>query len=322
MGHLRSRRNRLKTFIQITEVWVPNRNRDALEFHSGLYGPHQSFRLASERMHFGIDEGLPGKAWASRHPIVLKDLQHSYFLRSRQAQEAGLSCAIALPVFAGEHLLAVLVMFCAQDDESAGAVEVWHNAEDKGLELTLEDGYYGILDGFEFAARHTRFPRASGLPGIVWDSNLPLIVSDLGHNKRFLRRDDARTAGLCTGLGLPSPYLPGHTYVVSFLSALGTPIARRFEIWVPSQEHGGLRLHSAHCDNDRQLPERLGDITIERGLGALGRAWFTGIPTITEHLDEDRSPNARAAADFGLTSMVSIPILNDGTTSAVVGLYL
>ena len=33
-------------------------------------------------MCFGYDEGLPGKAWAARHPILLKDLQQPYFRRA------------------------------------------------------------------------------------------------------------------------------------------------------------------------------------------------------------------------------------------------
>lgn len=312
----------MKTFIQITEVWVPNRTRDTLEFHSGLYGPHRRFGQASERMAFGYDEGLPGKAWAARHPVVLKDLQHSYFRRAALAKDAGLSCGVALPIFAGEHLLAVLVMFCAQDAEAVGALEVWHNDTTMGPELALDDGYYGMLDGFEFASRHTRFPRGSGLPGLVWASGLPVLIPDLGQSKRFLRRDEARNRGLCTGLGLPSPYLPGQTWVLTFLSALGTPIARRFEIWVPDADTRTLHFQAGHCDQDPHLAAHSEALVLECGMGCLGRAYASGVPALSESLAEDSAPNARAAAALGLGSMIAVPLLDQGRTTAIVGLYL
>ena len=64
----------MKTFIRACEIWVPSRERTMLEFHRGLYNGQQSFQLASEKLCFDYDEGLPGKAWAARHAIILKDL--------------------------------------------------------------------------------------------------------------------------------------------------------------------------------------------------------------------------------------------------------
>jgi hypothetical protein len=34
----------MKTFIRVTEVWGPARNRTQLEFADGLYGPLKAFR--------------------------------------------------------------------------------------------------------------------------------------------------------------------------------------------------------------------------------------------------------------------------------------
>jgi hypothetical protein len=133
----------MNTFVRVCEIWVPSKYRTELEFHSGLYGELQQFRVASERMCFGYDEGLPGKAWAERHPIVLKDLQHSYFKRAEAARQAGLTCGIAIPVFAGDYLLAVVVLYCGDDEEYFGAIELWHAAG--GGDLALVDGYYAEL---------------------------------------------------------------------------------------------------------------------------------------------------------------------------------
>ena len=52
----------MKTFIKVTEIWVPNKQRTQLEFGSGLYGGLVEFKLASEQQQFSYNEGLPGKA--------------------------------------------------------------------------------------------------------------------------------------------------------------------------------------------------------------------------------------------------------------------
>ncbi|MCP5365857.1 MAG: GAF domain-containing protein, partial [Hyphomicrobiales bacterium] len=115
-----------QTFIRAIEIWVPCKNRRRLELGAGLYGPLSEFETASHAISFGFDEGLPGKAWAAGHPIVLKNLTGSYFKRGEVAQAAGLTCGVALPIFAGSFLLAVIVLFCGDDRNHVGAIELWH----------------------------------------------------------------------------------------------------------------------------------------------------------------------------------------------------
>ncbi|WP_245318451.1 hypothetical protein [Bradyrhizobium sp. DOA1] len=44
----------------------------------GLYGEGLSaFKAVSEDLRFGYDEGLPGKAWASGHPVILTKFANS-----------------------------------------------------------------------------------------------------------------------------------------------------------------------------------------------------------------------------------------------------
>ena len=89
----------MKTFIKVTEIWVPNKQRTQLEFGSGLYGGLVEFKAASEQQQFAYNEGLPGKAWAEGRPLVLKEFEQSYFKRTAAAKEAGLTCGIAIPIF-------------------------------------------------------------------------------------------------------------------------------------------------------------------------------------------------------------------------------
>jgi hypothetical protein len=42
----------MQTFIRVTEIWLPSRDRSRLEFGDGLYGPLSEFRAVSERTGF------------------------------------------------------------------------------------------------------------------------------------------------------------------------------------------------------------------------------------------------------------------------------
>jgi hypothetical protein len=116
--------HRVKTFIRTAEIWVLSKDRTQLVFGGGLYGPLDAFGTGSETLRFEFDEGLPGKAWAAGHPVILKDFTASGFERAAAAKAAGLTCAVALPVFAGELLMAVVVFFCGDDDTHVGALEL------------------------------------------------------------------------------------------------------------------------------------------------------------------------------------------------------
>lgn len=305
----------VKTFIQVSEVWVPQDGR--LVLGEGDYGALDDFAAASRRESFAKGEGLPGKAWAEARPVVLKGFDGSYFKRTEAAAKAGLTSAVAVPVFAGEELKAVLVVLCSDDAERTGALEVWHEAE--GL-LMLEDGYYGAAKHFEWVSQHTHFPRGQGLPGGVWAASAPMLMRDLGSGYRFIRSDSAAKAGLTTGLGLPVPVPGGETYVLTLLSAKGTPIARRFEIWDARAARNGsakeARLVDGICAREGALwdPDNAGN---ERRAtawhGAVGRVLGSGVP-----LALGGKPGLAA----GYESMVALPIHQGSELAFIVAWYL
>lgn len=303
----------MDTFIQFCEVWVPSRDRRLLEFHAAVAGPHAAFRAASERLCFGQGEGLPGRAWELRRPIVLEDLQNSYFRRAAAARRAGFSCGVAIPIFAGDFLLAVVCFYCGGEGR-VGAIELWHNETARSPDMGLVEGHYGILDSFERVARRTLFRRGFGLPGTIWESGMPELFSNLWDSERFLRRDDARRVGLTKGLGLPSVAIPGHTWVLTLLSAMGTPIARRFEIWVPVADGTGLKLSAIDCTVDPQAANAmLAGARLGPGEGPVGTAWVTGIPEAIEPAGD--------GATGGLAAVLALPFVESGHCKAVVALY-
>ncbi|MCB1960214.1 MAG: GAF domain-containing protein [Rhodocyclaceae bacterium] len=309
------------TFIRVVEIWTPSKDGSLLEFQDGLYGGLESFRLVSEKTFFGFEEGLPGRAWAERRPVILKDLQNSYFVRREAAAKAGLTCGVAIPIFAGDVLVSVVVLFCGDDESHVGAIELWHNDPDTSLEMSLVDGYFGHAEGFEWISKHTSFRPGFGLPGLVWQGGEPVVMGDLGYSKRFLRAKEALEVGINKGLGLPSPYRPGHSYVMTFLSALNTPIAHRFEIWAPDEAHETLVFKSGDCDRTPGFNENHRVSRIQKGQGALGRVLLTCRPQIGQRLSEASDPGALSAKNAGLDAVVALPVLQAGRLSSVVALY-
>lgn len=271
------------TFIRAVEVWVPDRDGLLLEFGGGCYGAARRFGAQSASMCFGRGEGLPGRAWDEGRPIVLPRLDEaSGFRRTALAQADGLTSGIAMPVFAGDTLKAVLLVFCGDDEHSAGAIELWHNDPAVSREMTLADGCYGRTgEAFEFISRRTSFGKGTGLPGLAWQSRLPVFMPDLGKGSRFLRADSAQKVGINRGFAFPCAARGDGTWVLAFLSALATPIARRLEIW--SVEGGALYLAEGCCETDGVLAAGARPaLTADDEL--IGRVAVDGVPRASDPL--------------------------------------
>lgn len=304
----------MKTFIKVTEIWIPDKDRTQLVFSSGLYGALTDFKAASEQEHFAYDEGLPGKAWAAGHPIVLTKFEHSYFKRTSAAQKAGLTCGIALPIFSGDFLLAVVVFLCGDDEEQAGAIEVWSNDQAKDQTLHLIDGYFGALEHFEAVSRQAFFSKGQGIPGLAWETGMPVLVEDIGKANEFIRSSDAQQAGITTALGIPVVNNCGQCYVMTFLSAKATPIAKRIQIWAFDPQGQQLVCQQGYSKTNNNLAEIFETITVNKGVGALGRVWLTGMPLITGNI-EDSEYNLELDS---ISSMLAIPVIDQGRLKAIV----
>lgn len=308
----------MKTFIKVIEIWTPDSERKQLNLADSYYGDYADFNQQSQQVTFAYNEGLPGTAWAQSSPIVITDLEHSFFMRKEAAKASGITCAIALPVFAGQFLLSVIVLLCGDEDELAGAIEIWGKNPDRPDELHLVDGYYGSLQKFEWISRRISFQKGTGLPGTIWDYHIPQIVSDLSSSSTFLRASNAQAEGITTAFGIPLIYDKQHEYVLTFLSARGSPIARRFEIWLPDRDHQFLSLYTGHSE----IPNDVFSYKeIKKGEGLIGQTWLTGCPAISHNPAED-SHIPKGASSHDLKARVAIPVIEDGALTGVVAFTL
>ncbi len=266
-----------QSFIQASEVWLPDDSGQWLVLGGGFYGAHKGFGGMSSGQGFAPGEGLPGRVWAEGRPVFVADMAGAGLPRSAAAERAGLTVAAAVPVFAGAALKGVLVLLCGEDEERAGAVEIWRG---EGDVMSLDGGFYGAAHAFAEVSRATTFQRGQGLPGGVWAAEAPMLMRDLGRHSAFVRSDAARTAGLTTGLGMPVPTPTGAAYALTLLSARATPIARRFELWDVTGGRGGrppvATLADGLCELEGPLWGR--DRQLQAWQGAVGRAMASGAP--------------------------------------------
>ena len=306
----------VSSFIRATELWLPNADGTLLDFAGGLYGPQSRMARVSANMCFGRGEGLPGRAWDDGVPVVLHELSGSYFRRTEAALADGLTCGIALPIFVGDQVQAVMVFFCGDDEAHAGAIEVWHNDPRTSKDLTLADGHYGrTSDTFEFISRRTSFRAGTGLPGLAWQQRAPVFWPDLGRGGGFLRADSAVKVGINRGLALPCATRGPDHHVLAFLSALGTPIAPRLEIWRPDAAGRALLLQTGFCESNGLLGG--GSVRVEPGQGFLGRCWQQLKPQLSTDLAAEPGSAAGVA---GLSRAAVLPVLNQGQFVAAVAL--
>lgn len=118
-----------------------------------------------------------------------------------------MTCDVALPVFAGEFLTAVMVLFCGDEkplapSNSSTTIRKSLTKWDVSTVTMAPPTCSNLIQG-------TRsFPRGFGLPGRTWKAGMPLIIKDLHNSKRFLRWEEASEIGMSCGVGVPYKTLP------------------------------------------------------------------------------------------------------------------
>ncbi len=304
------------SFIKAAEIWLPDG--DVLKSGGGNYGALDAFAKTSAQTVFAHGEGLPGKAWAEGRPVVLKEFDGSYFLRAQAATEAGLTCAVAIPVFSETTLKAVAVVFCGDADEQLGAIELWAEAGDR---LRLDAGYYGAAQAFEEVSQTVAFAPGQGLPGGVWSAEMPVLMRAIGSHHGFVRGQSASEAGLKTGLGIPVPSPDDRTWIVTLLSGSQTPLARRFEIWDARPERVGPRraamLIDGICEREGPLwPKQnppVDIVTVGAWQGPVGQVLGSGLPPIVGN---------GTGLPAGYRSMVALPVYRGEDLAFITAWYL
>jgi hypothetical protein len=156
-------------------------------------------------------------------------------------------------------------------------------------------------------------PKGQGLAGLAWESGMPVLIDDISKADTFIRGSDAQQAGISMGIGIPVSDNPGLPYIMTFLSAKATPIAKRIQIWIPDQQGKQLICQQGYSKSSNNLAKIFETMTVNKGVGALGRVWLTGMPIITGDHEPDYNPELDS-----LSSMLAIPVIEKGRLKAIV----
>jgi len=307
----------MKAFMQVAEVWKPRGEKMAL--YSGAYGHHTEFGQVSESTQFALGEGLPGSVWSSQKPQVWDSLEEGNFVRLPAARRAGLEAGVGIPIAAGgrAETNAVVVLLCGSRAQTGGCIERWDVHPETG-DLLHAGGYYGNLEKFAAMSPRMRFPRGHGLPGVTLERGIPTIEADTRHSGSFVRAEVARESGIEAGVGIPI-YRGGKIeHVVVLLSSASTPLARAFEVWVPSHSDTLKLDQSFYTEGLEAFAEQSKSTTAKVGKGLAGRAFRTELPHVLNGLSSPPFVRHQAAEQAGLTVGIAIPVSNGASVVAVV----
>jgi len=120
---------------------------------------------------------------------------------------------------------------------------------------------------------------------------------------------------------VPCPVPGDATYVLAFLSALGTPIARRFEVWKPDAKREHLHLEDGFCEQGGRIVSAPRHLALGRGQGTIGQVLVTGVPGLSDAAGAEPNGWGDAAAELGLASLLVMPIVERGRLVAAAAWY-
>ncbi len=307
-------------FIKAIEIWQPANDSQSLELADCYYEKADEFGATSKNLQFRYNEDLVGRAWAEGRPLICQDLKAEFFSRWDVAQGANFSCVVAVPIFAVDSIKSVLLLFCGGSEEQGGAIEIWHKPHGSN-EIGCADGYFRTDEQFIEDTQKVKFMRGFGIAGIVWGTQLPFIMTNLGRNKRFVRSASALRNGLVRGIGMPcGRKTDDETWVLTLLSSVKSPIAGRFEYWIPQEE--GLMFSNGVCAYETGLSDAYRDLTLSLNEGTMVDVWKRGIPALSTNLADEPEAIAVSTRSAGLSMKVALPVFWGEQVSAVAAWYL
>lgn len=135
LGRLRGLKNLLSHALKeinlvtqcvASEVWLSSRDGTRLNLiakrHQGKEGKH-FFQEENTLVHFELNQGLPGKVWASQKITTWDSIaEHLDFARANAAGNAGIRSAIGIPLFNGKEFIGCFTLFFKEPKEQLAEI--------------------------------------------------------------------------------------------------------------------------------------------------------------------------------------------------------
>jgi hypothetical protein len=268
-------------------------------------------------MVFPRGEGLPGRVWEEKQPLVLNHFRGGASLnRADAAARAGLGAGLGFPIYRANQCVAVCTLLFSSVHPRSGVIEVWSQRGSQNT-LSLATGYYGRLDGFRRQSATMKFPLGTGLPGRVLETHSPILLDNLSCPETFSRITGAESFGLRSGLGLPI-VSPLGTSAIVMLAGQAAPLASTIEIWTPAPDGQSLTLGSVSYHEQGASASTHRKTSCRKGEGLPGLVWEGEAPLVIGQPQRSapqlRSGPAPNDSDVG----IGIPVIDGERVVAVV----
>jgi hypothetical protein len=180
-----------------------------------------------------------------------------------------------------------------------------------GVFLRCAAGSYVGHEEFGDKSGDVAFAKGEGLPGRVWTSRQPEILTTLGAPSDFVRAKAAAATGLSAGVGLPILRGEHVAAVLTFLSAQSDKPTGMMEVWSPNADSSALTWRSGFYGALQDAQSESVATRFKLGEGLPGRAWKTRLPELvtTLSLVSDNFVRHKVAKAAGLTTGIAIPIM-------------
>jgi signal transduction histidine kinase/DNA-binding response OmpR family regulator len=271
----------------LTKPFQPEILKSKVRFFTKLFRQNQEIKRQArllEEANIALDQANSDlEARVQARTVELKaanellgaELEARKESEARLALEHSITRTVAYASSLEEAAPMILRSFC--ENIGAGASALWL-LNDSGTELRCAyvqttDDTDAVTD-FKNATLGLTFARGVGLPGLVWESNEPVLLAEAYRGKRYPRERQAKAAGFTSAIAFPikigdeffgaiefftASVIPNDEHVVNMLEAIGSEIGQFVQRKQIEAEREGLLLREKTLRQQAERASRLKD---------------------------------------------------------------
>jgi hypothetical protein len=190
--------------VGIVELWHNDPDKSfEMRLVEGYFANAETFAFNARHTRFPRGYGLPGRAWKSRAPLIVKDLTNAKaLLRWEQAVQIGINRGLGIPytpASAPGHTFALSIL-SARDTPIARRLEIW--VPNEGRDALIF--HSGDCDHTDLAGAYAqaRIGKGEGMVGQAWQTGIPVLRDTVAGDGSAAGRS-ATAAGLDATMALP-----------------------------------------------------------------------------------------------------------------------
>lgn len=294
------------------EIWEPESDTHALGLAQSCYRDAAGFEKVSAGIKFCRGEGLPGRIWQKQTPMFMRELIKTEFLRTAEANIAGMTTALGFPIFCDEQVQSVVLLLLETRRDSKATFESWRVDPDS-QELRLIGGTYINCEGLRRLSEFVHLPVGEGICGMTAANARPYISCHPSEDRNAVRGLAIEAQDLSTVIGIPlTDSGAAMSDVFMCMNSRSEPVFSFIQTWKPNEHH--LQL-TAEIQNG--VPSLHAQISRVSSLtnSLVAKCVDEKRAVVTEETSQSSIP--RTAATQSLNMAIAIPTFISGKVVSV-----